>query len=106
MTTSCKQPPDLVILGAPFFFKMLGCVYLLKELRIDLPCFFSFYFLKDLDVLYKQQAKALQDPISFVEKLQNNVNCSIILQNINLLTGRMSVLWLSVVSTTKCCNVC
>ena len=90
MTTSCKQPPNLVILGAPFFFKKLGCVYLLKELRIDLPCFFSFYFLKDLDVLYKQQAKALQDPISFVEKLQNNVNCSIILQNINLLTGRMS----------------
>ncbi|XP_020630142.1 ZZ-type zinc finger-containing protein 3-like [Orbicella faveolata] len=26
---------------------------------------------KDLDVLYQQQAKALQDPISFVEKLQN-----------------------------------
>lgn len=73
MTTSCKQPPNLVILGAPFFFKKLGCVYLLKELRIDLLCFFSFYFLKDLDVLYKQQAKALQDPISFVEKLQNNV---------------------------------
>ncbi|KAL9988880.1 hypothetical protein ACROYT_G003372 [Oculina patagonica] len=26
---------------------------------------------KDLDVLYEQQAKALQDPIGFVEKLQN-----------------------------------
>lgn len=29
--------------------------------------------LKDLDILYEQQAKALQDPVSFVEKLQNNV---------------------------------
>lgn len=30
---------------------------------------------KDLDVLYQQQAKALQDPIGFVEKLQNRVKC-------------------------------
>lgn len=73
MTTSCKQPPNLVILGGPCIYKKLGCVYLLKKLKIELLCFVSFYFLKDLDVLYKQQAKALQDPISFVEKLQNNV---------------------------------
>lgn len=73
MTTSCKQLPNLVILGGPCIYKKLGCVYLLKKLKIELLCFFSFYFLKDLDVLYKQQAKALQDPISFVEKLQNNV---------------------------------
>ena len=33
--------------------------------------------LKDLDILYEQQARALQDPISFVEKLQNNVTSNI-----------------------------
>lgn len=38
-----------------------------------LCCFIS----KDLDVLYQQQAKALQDPISFVEKLQNKVECDV-----------------------------
>ncbi|KAK2565814.1 ZZ-type zinc finger-containing protein 3 [Acropora cervicornis] len=27
---------------------------------------------KDLDILYEQQSKALQDPVAFVEKLQNN----------------------------------
>ena len=29
---------------------------------------------KDLDTLYEEQAKALDDPIEFVEKLQNNVS--------------------------------
>ena len=33
----------------------------------------SVCLLKDLDILYEQQARALQDPISFVEKLQDNV---------------------------------
>lgn len=37
--------------------------------------FFVFFFLKDIDVLYQQQAKALQDPVGFVEKLQNKVQC-------------------------------
>ena len=35
---------------------------------------FSFFPIsKDLDNLYEQQVKALQDPVSFVEKLQNKV---------------------------------
>ena len=33
------------------------------------------FILKDLDVLYQQQSNALQDPVCFVEKLQNKVQC-------------------------------
>lgn len=39
--------------------------------------FLCLVYFKDLDVLYQQQAKALQDPISFVEKLQNKVECDV-----------------------------
>lgn len=38
-----------------------------------ITCGIFFFISKDLDSLYEQQAKALQDPVGFVEKLQNKV---------------------------------
>ena len=50
------------------------CVLVIKFLLVQISetvvvvsCF------QDLDILYEQQSKALQDPVAFVEKLQNNV---------------------------------
>lgn len=53
------------------------CVLVIKFLLVQISktgvvvsCF------QDLDILYEQQSKALQDPVAFVEKLQNNVKCT------------------------------
>lgn len=60
----------------PFEIKGASQGYILKK---NLKMFLGFttfgisFIWKDLDILYEQQAKALQDPIGFVEKLQNKV---------------------------------